>query len=186
MNFFLEHFTWTGKIPVWFLRISVPTQLKGKGFQSGHSGNSSCSSLKPGKTRQRKSAQISQEQCVQRKTKRVNHVGPNIQILASLLPLCDRMPVFSLIQYNAGYFNSVQSLYHSLTMEFSFLCFKIALHTATGGLVCSPQSLDDFMVGEVEGNTSGKIGKSVLMESGGSAEVSWETDEGIKGFGDGL
>lgn len=42
------------------------------------------------------------------------------------------------------------------------------------------------MVGEVEGNTSGKIGKSVLMEFGGSAEVSWGTDEDIKGFGDGL
>lgn len=94
-------------------------------------------------------------------------MGPNIQILTSLLPLCDLMPVFSLIQYNTQYFSSVQSLYHSLTLEFSFLCFKIALHTATGGLVCSPQLLDDFIVGEVEGNTFGKIGKSVLMEFGG-------------------
>lgn len=125
MNFFLEHFTWTGKILVWFLRISVPTQVKGKGFQNGHSGNSSYSSLKPGKTRQRKSAQISQEQCVQRKTKQVNHVGPNIQILASLLPLCDWMPVFSLIQYNARYFNSVQSLYHSLTMNSAFSALRL-------------------------------------------------------------
>lgn len=94
-------------------------------------------------------------------------MGPNIQILALLLPLCDLMPVFSLIQYNAQYFSSVQSLYHSLTMEFSFLCFKITLHTATSGLVCSPPSLDDSMVGEMEGNTSGKIGKSVLMEFAG-------------------
>lgn len=67
MKFCLEDFVRTGKNLVWFLRINVPTQLKGKGFQNGHSSNSSCSSLKPGKTRQWKSAQISQEQYVQEK-----------------------------------------------------------------------------------------------------------------------